>query len=955
MPRLRITFAGNVVVEVDGRRLSGDVLGPRGRIVLACLVLERQRLVPADELADVTWGMDLPPTWRPALRGIVTRVRRFLELPRLDGAITLESRQGCYQLTLPDDAEVDVERAVIDHNAARAALDAGNHVRAISLAQQSVGVCRQEFLPGAGGEWVEAQQLRLRNLYLAAHEILSEAAIAGREWDVARHAAEDVLAREAYRESAYVLLMRAHAGAGNVTEAMLTYKRCCDVLERELGTEPGRTTREAFLTLARTNGTEVAEEGREATNLPVGISTFVGRTERLVTLRSRITSHRLITLTGTAGVGKSRLAVEATRPLTSTFAGGVWLVELAEVSAGVARHAATVLRLPDAPGCDAIDSLCGHIASKDMLLVLDNCEHVLAETAGVVGRLLAACPKLRILATSREPLHLGGELIWPVEPLSLPPAVGGDDVFASEAVQLFADRASSARPGLDIDDDAVAEVCRRLDGIPLGIELAAAHVRAFSVRELATLLADQPQLVTRSPARGDAGRHASLAAALDWSYGLLDAGERAVLRRLSVFAGGFIAEAAESVCADMRLDIVGALANLVDKSLVAARHGSPTRFRLLETVRAHATAKLAATGEEGDVRSRHLDWVYALARTSAEATALERLDAEQGNIRAALQWSVDSSQEERGLQLAIALTRYWEVRGYLGEGRSWLEQLARSDAAGQDARAAALSAAGVLANHQSDFAAAREMHSEALIIRRSVGEPRAIAATLNGLATVAVSAGDYPAARPIFEEILDIGRRLPDRQVIAACLVNLAAVTLHALEETVEWPYALGDAREWLLEASTILREMGDVRGVAQASENLGVVSAMDRHYDRARSYFRQCLDLYRQLGDKKGVAGTVRFLGQLSYRDGDYGRASELLDECLALERELGSTQRVAEALGFLGAIAHSAGRAGEARRCYRESLAAYAEAGNPAGADDVLRRLLDLDDAVAPINRGG
>jgi tetratricopeptide (TPR) repeat protein len=237
------------------------------------------------------------------------------------------------------------------------------------------------------------------------------------------------------------------------------------------------------------------------------------------------------------------------------------------------------------------------------------------------------------------------------------------------------------------------------------------------------------------------------------------------------------------------------------------------------------------------------------------------------------------------------------------------------------------------------------MHAEALVVRRSLGDLRRVAASLNGLASVAVSAGEYDAARPLFEEILEIGRRLQDGDITAMCLVNLAAVTEHAHEEAVAWPYSLADAHEWLLEASTILRQAGDLRGVAQTLENLGVVSAMEGHQERARNYFRQCLDLYRQLGDKMGVAGTVRFLGQLSYRDGDYEGAKQLLEECLSLERQLGSVQRVAEALGFLGTIAEGAGRVADARALYRESLATYARAGNPARADDVLRRLLDLE----------
>ncbi|HUR23201.1 MAG TPA: BTAD domain-containing putative transcriptional regulator, partial [Acidimicrobiales bacterium] len=528
MPTIRITLAGNVIVEVDGRRLPAEALGRRGSVVLACLVLERHRLLPVGELAEATWGLDLPETWRPALRGILTRLRRFLELPRPDAAITLENRLGCYQLVLPADAEVDVEQAVAQHEAAKAALDAGDRLAALRSARASAGVCTHEFLPGTGGAWVEAQQLRLSNLYLASLEIASEAAAASQVWETAREAAEEIIAREPYHESAYVLLMKALAGAGNVGEAMRAYNRCCEVLDQELGASPSRSTREAFLGLMRKAESQETDDPVTRTNLPAALSTFVGGTERIVALRARLTSSRLITLTGTAGVGKSRLAVETTRPLAANFAGGVWLVELAEVTAGVGRHVAAAIRLPDVPARDPVESLCEHLVDEELLLLLDNCEHVLDESADLARRLLAACPRVRIVATSREPLHVTGEVTWPVEPLSLPALAAGGaiDYFGSEAVQLFADRASSARPGLDVDLRAVADVCARLDGIPLAIELAAAHARVFTVGELATRLAEQPQLVTRSTSHRNAGRHGSLAAALDWSYERLDADER---------------------------------------------------------------------------------------------------------------------------------------------------------------------------------------------------------------------------------------------------------------------------------------------------------------------------------------------------------------------------------------------------------------------------------------------
>lgn len=956
-PSLTITLTGDIAVEADGRRLRDESLGPRGRIVLALLVLERHRLVSPDELADAAWGYDLPPTWRSALRGVITRLRRFLELSRMEGAVSLVNRLGCYQLTLPPGTKVDVEEARAEYEAARRDYDVHAYAEATAAASKAAQLCGKDFLPGAKGMWAEAQQSQVRALHLDSLELLATSAIECGEAVLASQAARELLTTEPYRETAYVLLMKALARSGNVSEAMRNYQRCCDVLERELGASPSPATHEAYLSLLSDSRAQPSGKTSIPTaTLPLTASAFIGRKEELIALEEALTSTRLLTLTGTAGIGKTRLATELARTLVSRFPDGVWFTDLAAITTSAVRqHVRSVLKLPDAPGEDVMEGLCRHVAERQSLLILDNCEHVVAECAHLARSLLRAGPMLTVLATSREPLHVPGEAVWEVPPLSVPASVEtapNGDPLRHEAVQLFADRAHLVDPNPTLDIAAAAEICARLDGIPLAIELAAARTRVFSLRELATRLEHRLSLLTQ-PAHGVPTRHRSLEAALDWSHQLLEPAESTLFRRLAVFSGGFTAKAAETVCAEDGFDVVGALCGLVEKSLVMAERRTPCeRFRQLETVRAYGLARLSRSAEEARVRNRHLDWALRLAESAAadidgkrQSQSLGALEAEHENLRAALEWATQSNQEGIGLRLAVALARFWEIRGDLTEGRAWLERLARQQTGDPSLRATALNAAGVLAHDQCDYPSARSLHDQAVRIRRSLGDTRGVAASLNGLANVAVSEGELPTARRLFEEVLRIGDQLRDKQIMAASLMNVAVVIQHAVEHGVEAPDALSEASVRLKEAMALQRELGDLHGIALSLENLGVLSALEGNSEFSRANFNDCLELYRALGDKKGVAGTARFLGQLCYRDGDLSSARTLLEECLRIERELGSSERVAEALGFLGRIEEGTGDVRAARRLFQEGLATYAKGGNPNGADDLLRRLGELE----------
>lgn len=958
-PTLTIALMGGIAVEVDGRRLREESLGPRGRVVFALLVLERRRLVTPDELAEAAWGYDLPPTWRSALRGVVSRLRRFLGASEMDGHVALLNRLGCYQLILPPSAHVDVEEAHLQYGTACRLYGAQAYAEAVAAAKVAARRSRGVFLPGGKGLWVEAQQSQLHDLHLDSLELLARAAIQCGEYAVASQAARELLAVQPYREPAYVLLMEALAASGNVSEAIRVYRRCCDVLDGELGSAPSSMTNAAYLKLLHEVPTpHEALAQATTTNLPSSFSTFVGRAEQLVALEGRLRSARLLTLTGTAGIGKSRLATEVAHNVASHFPDGIWYADLAAVATScVAQHLRSVLKVPDAPGEDAVESTCRHIVGRRCLLILDNCEHLVSECAHLAASLLRASPTLTILATSREPFHVPGELVWDVPPLSFP-LTEHDDPLSHEAVQLLVDRVHSVGLNSNLDIAAAAEICARLDGIPLAIELAAARARVFTLSELAKRLDQRLGLLAQS-SHGVPARHRSLEAALDWSYQLLEPSESALFRGVAAFTGGFTLEAAEAVCGGDGIRVDAALCGLVDKSLVMPDREAPVgRFHQPETVRAYGSARLSESVDDAKVRNRHLEWACRFAQAAAvglngssQGRALSALQEEQENLRSALKWALQSQQDSIGLQLAVAMAGFWEIRGHLTEGRLWLERFARRATADQSLQAAALDAGGVLAHDQCDYPSARSLHEDALKIRRSLGDRRGMAASLNGLANVAVSEGKLGTARSLFNEILRVGHQLQDKPIVAASAMNLAVVTQHAVEEGVESRDALHEARIRLEEAITLQRELGDLHGVALCLENLGVLFQLEGKRNSAQATFSDCLELYRSLGDKKGVAGTVRFLGQLCYCDGDLTNARTLLEECLTLEQELGSSERVAEALGFLGTIAEKAGDIGRARRLLEKSLGTYARGGNTIGADQVLRRLGKLECGCACI----
>jgi non-specific serine/threonine protein kinase len=653
-------------------------------------------------------------------------------------------------------------------------------------------------------------------------------------------------------------------------------------------------------------------------------------------------------------VGKSRLAVELAGRRARAHADGAWLVELADVGdpARVAQQVLSVLRIPESPGCDPMESLVGSLAHRDALVVLDNCEHLVAACAGLAATLLEACPDLRIVVTSREPLRVPGEAIWVVAPLPVPATAGSGDLgalMAYDGVRLFVERAAMVAPGLDLRPaSAVVDICRQLDGLPLALELAAAHTRLVPLEELARRLDSHARVLTRRMRHGPV-RHQTFQAALDWSYDLLSDNERQVLGRLSVFAGGFTLDAAEAVHDDNGVDVVESLTALVDKSLVMLeQRDGVMRYRLLETIRDYGQQRLSAAGIAAKARDAHLRWAVGLARTAEpelsgplQDTWLAILDAEHDNLRAALQWAGRHGPATDLVELTLCLSRFWEVRGYLTEGRSWLEAAARASGAGPDLLARCLNASGVLAHHQCDYPAARRLHQRSAAAFARLGNRRGVATALNGLANVASSTGDQAAASELYAEVIGIGRDLADQRILAASLMNLGVAIEHQLFAGTAHRDEAMRAHEVFREALYLHRELGDLHGISLSLQNLGVLAGFQGDDDLARRYLEESLAISRHLGNKRGVAQTVRFLGQLAVRSGDYATAERHLEECLGIERRLGSRRCVAEALAFLGDIAGRQGNPVRSRQLLEESLLEFEQAGDQAEVRRVVSEL--------------
>ena len=640
---------------------------------------------------------------------------------------------------------------------------------------------------------------------------------------------------------------------------------------------------------------------RAATRLPFPVSSFVGREQELAHLRTRLRTARLLTLVGVGGVGKSRLALKLAAMVESDFSDGAAFVELASVrEAGLLPHLLMRgLGIPEPPGQAVVDVLIEALRFQQILLILDNCEHLIDACARLVSRLLQVCPGLRVFATSREPLAVSGEVTWRVAGLAVPvpDCLSVDEFHQAEAVSLFVQRGAAVQPGFRLtphNASAVAEVCRRLEGIPLTIELAAAWLPVLTPEQIAERLDNAPELLTRRGHEAD-GRHVSLLATLDWSYRLLEANDQLLFDRLAVFAGGWTVDAAASVCSGAGLnarDVLPSLANLVDASLIVAeRRAATMRYRFLEPVRQYATAHLSERDKMALLRDYHRDWCLEFAElseaklwTGEQLTWLHHLDVEHDNLRAALAWSASESAEvDAGLRLAASLWRFWDLRGHLAEGRGWLEKiLARSDdeASPTRDRAKAMQAFGYLAMLQGDAPNAAPMLELSAASWLSLGDRAGLAQALlfQGMLAGWVK-GPLQAASPLLEESLALARANGPGFVVYLALMRLSEVAADRGD--------FGHATACISESLSLARTAGDTWGLAHALLCSGLLALQQSNTRVAADALLESLELRYDLWDQRGMATSMEALGGLVAAQ-QPARAARLFGAAQALRRTM-------------------------------------------------------------------
>jgi predicted ATPase/class 3 adenylate cyclase len=692
-------------------------------------------------------------------------------------------------------------------------------------------------------------------------------------------------------------------------------------------------------------------------NLPARRSAFIGREAALAQVAERLGATRLLTLKGAGGIGKTRLALQVAADVQERFPDGVWLVELAPVEEPelVAQAVATALGIREEPGQPLAERLADALRDQRLLVVLDNCEHLVEAAAALAAELLDHCPALWILATSREPLAVEGELVWPVPPLELPDVAAitraEDPVAAllrSEAALLFAERAREAAPAFRVtpaNAPAIAEICRQLEGLALAIELAAARTPLLAPAQIVARLDQRLRLLTGG--RRDGLRHQqTLREAIAWSYDLCGEAEQALLRRLTVFRGGWSLEAAEATCAGAAVsswDVLDLLGRLVDRSLVevetadeaaadGAADGQALRYDMLESIRQFAAERSDAEHEAEATarwRSRHLAWYAALAAEAEDglkgpeqAGWRARLDAEHDNLAAALDWAGDAgelgdaAETAVGLRLGGRLWRYWYQRGRGRDGLRWLRRLLELPDGGTDraGRALALHGAGTLATQQGDLAAAQAWLEESLAERRALGDLAGCSATLNNLAIVANQAGRGAEARAILTENLAVERRLGPGPSWSL------AITLHNLATAEREHGDFGAARERLEESLGMWRALGDERMVAATREGLGLLSTYAGDFDGALAQLEASRATFESLNDRAKVGHLLRTTAVTL-------RASRRLDEALVratasldVFRALEDARGQALALAEVGRIRHYGGDGGAARLALEE-----------------------------------
>ena len=896
----QFSLLGPLSVTCDGAPIA--LGGQKRRALLAVLLLDANHVVSRDRLIDALWGEDPPDTARNTIQVYVSQLRKLLP----EGV--LETAAPGYRLAIEPDS-VDLFEFVRLSEEGRTALGAGDAARAADSLAAALALWRGAPLADLAWEpFAQTEIVRLEELQLTTLEDRIDADLAlGRHGQLVGEL-ERLVAEHPLRERFRAQLMLALYRSGRQADALAVYQRARRTLVDELGIEPGESLRQLERAiLAHDPALNAPQAGPTSPRrVPTPPTPLLGREHELAALADLVRREdvRLVTLTGTGGIGKTRLALELVRRLAPEFHNGAAVATIATLRepALVTRAILEALEIPEV-GQDPEEELVRALTGSELLLLVDNFEQVLP-AARTIARLLEAAPSLKVIVTSRAPLHVAAEREFPVPPLA-----------EDEAAELFIARAQAANPDFALSEQnaaAVAELCARLDGLPLAIELAAARAKLLPPTALLSRLGNRLELLTGG--RRDAPQHQqTLRMTLDWSYDLLDPDAQQLFARLGVFAGGCTLPSAEAVCSGDGSVLEG-LAVLVDESLVMQREtvaGEP-RFSMLEIVREYALERLSASGEGDETRRRHLEQFVAFAEEAEPKLAerdqiawFARVEDEHDNLRAALSFALDSDDSSSALRLVVGVRRFWQIHGYLAEGRQALDSaLAATPDVPSELRAIALNMAGILAGEQGEFDAARVRFKASLEDARAVGSMRAISSALVNLGNLAFFGGELDAARYLYKESIEY------------------------------------------------FASLGDMRGQALAKENVGLMALTAGDVPEAVTWLTGALELARDVGDDREIGAASRSLAAAMIELGEVGQATSLLAESLALARELGEPHGIAVCLDTFAGLAATGGEVERAATLFGASDAVRASIGAQRQPDHQIlyerwlaRTLADLD----------
>jgi predicted ATPase/DNA-binding SARP family transcriptional activator/DNA-binding CsgD family transcriptional regulator/Flp pilus assembly protein TadD len=942
---MRIRVLGGFSVSVGSRTIKGSAWRLRKSASLVkLLALSSGHRMHREQVLDMLWPDLGSRAAANNLRQALHAARRALEPDRAADSRYLASQNESLALCPRGDLWVDV-------NAFEAAVATARRSRDTAAYRVALELYPGELLPDDRyEEWVDNRRQELGGTFFSVLFELASLYEEHGEYGRGVETLQRSLSVEPTNEEAHAGLMRLHALSGKQKAALSQYEQLRKVLSRQFGTEPTVTTRRLREEIAAGefppslhSPAAPPQEGASDLsrhNLPARRTSFVGREREMVELKRSISMTRLMTLTGAGGSGKTRLALEVAKDLVGSYADGVWLVELAPISEPglVVQEVAGALGAQEQPGRPLLESLLDTLDDKDMLLLLDNCEHLIDAVASLTIALLDSCPQMRVLATSRERLGVRGELPWLMPSLSAPgteetPTV--KELEGYESARLFADRASEGHPDFELtpkNAQAVAQICTRLEGIPLAIELAAARVGILSAEQISERLQYSLKLLTRGGRTAD-HRHRTLRATLDWSYDLLGEPEQALFGRLSAFAGGFTLEAAESVGVQgggfEEEDVLELLTILVEKSLVVAEESweSGARYGMLEPVRQYAREKLNVSGEAEAVRSQHAEFFLALAeeaepelKGSRQVEWLDRLEIEHDNHRAALSWALGRGMD-LGPRMAGALCLFWYTRGYLNEGRTYLEAVARSDVVPASVRAKVLDGLGWIAEPQGDYERARLAYQESLKLYRTSNDMTGVANALGDLGSLALDRGDYEQATSLLEQSLTLHRELESREDLIGILDGLGVLAS-----------AKGDREQSISlfsEALKLSQETGNVRRTAASLGNLGITMLVHGDSEQATVFLDESLALFREIGDSSNIAIGLIHSALAALTQGEHGQVQMLTEESLEFLQKAGNRQHIADCLEIMAGAAGAQGRAHRAGRLWGAAEALREEIG--------------------------